>query len=44
MCDVALDPFNSDGHDGVVKDGVIQNDETFKFCVNNLNSGSSERI
>ena len=28
ICDVALDPFNSDGHDGLVKDGVIVNDET----------------
>ncbi len=26
--DVALDPYNSDGHDGLVKDGVILNDET----------------
>lgn len=28
ICDVALDPFNSDGHDGIVKDGKILNDET----------------
>ncbi|MFQ5765078.1 MAG: porphobilinogen synthase, partial [Rhodospirillales bacterium] len=28
LCDVALDPFNSDGHDGLVRDGVILNDET----------------
>jgi porphobilinogen synthase len=28
LCDVALDPFNSDGHDGIVRDGVIVNDET----------------
>ncbi len=28
LCDVALDPYNSDGHDGIVKDGVILNDET----------------
>jgi len=26
MCDVALDPFNSDGHDGIVRDGIIVND------------------
>ena len=26
ICDIALDPFNSDGHDGVVRDGVIPND------------------
>jgi len=28
VCDVALDPYNSDGHDGLVRDGVILNDET----------------
>ncbi|MCB9223398.1 MAG: porphobilinogen synthase [Crocinitomicaceae bacterium] len=28
MSDVALDPYNSDGHDGIVKNGVILNDET----------------
>jgi len=28
ICDVALDPYNSDGHDGIVKDGEILNDET----------------
>jgi porphobilinogen synthase len=28
VTDVALDPYNSDGHDGIVKDGVILNDET----------------
>lgn len=33
MCDVALDPFNADGHDGLVKDGVILNDETIEVLV-----------
>ena len=28
MSDVALDPYSSDGHDGIVKDGKILNDET----------------
>ena len=28
ICDVALDPYTSHGHDGIVKDGVILNDET----------------
>ena len=28
MLDVALDPYNADGHDGIVRDGVILNDET----------------
>lgn len=31
ICDVALDPYNSDGHDGIVKDGEILNDETVKI-------------
>ena len=26
VCDVALDPFNSDGHDGIVVDGYVAND------------------
>ncbi|MEM9099125.1 MAG: porphobilinogen synthase [Pseudomonadota bacterium] len=28
MLDVALDPYNSDGHDGLVDDGIILNDES----------------
>jgi porphobilinogen synthase len=28
MLDVALDPYNSDGHDGLVRDGIVLNDET----------------
>ncbi len=28
MTDVALDPYNANGHDGLVVDGVILNDET----------------
>jgi len=28
MLDVALDPYNADGHDGLVRDGVVLNDET----------------
>ena len=28
VCDAALDPFNADGHDGIVRDGIILNDET----------------
>lgn len=28
ITDVALDPYSSDGHDGLVKDGIILNDET----------------
>lgn len=30
MTDVALDPYSSDGHDGIVKDGIILNDETLE--------------
>jgi porphobilinogen synthase len=28
LCDVALDPFTSHGHDGVIRDGYVDNDET----------------
>jgi porphobilinogen synthase len=28
MLDVALDPYNSDGHDGLMRGGVVVNDET----------------
>ncbi|MBI2241319.1 MAG: porphobilinogen synthase [Magnetospirillum gryphiswaldense] len=31
ICDVALDPFNSDGHDGIVRDGYVVNDETVEI-------------
>ncbi len=31
MTDVALDPYSSDGHDGIVKDGKILNDETVEI-------------
>lgn len=31
ICDVALDPYNSDGHDGLVQDGQILNDETVEI-------------
>jgi len=31
ICDVALDPYNSDGHDGLVEEGKILNDETIEL-------------
>ena len=30
ICDVALDPYNALGHDGLVRDGVILNDPTLE--------------
>ncbi|MER5170145.1 porphobilinogen synthase [Thioclava sp. GXIMD2076] len=33
MTDIALDPYNSLGHDGLVKDGIILNDETVEALV-----------
>jgi len=30
MTDVAMDPYSSDGHDGIVQDGEILNDETLE--------------
>ncbi|MBM3554594.1 MAG: porphobilinogen synthase [Alphaproteobacteria bacterium] len=28
LCDVALDPFTSHGHDGIIREGYVQNDMT----------------
>lgn len=33
ITDIALDPYSSDGHDGIVKDGRILNDETIEVLV-----------
>jgi porphobilinogen synthase len=33
LCDVALDPFTSHGHDGLITDGKILNDETVAVLV-----------
>jgi porphobilinogen synthase len=33
MTDVALDPYNAAGHDGIVRDGVIVNDESVAALV-----------
>ncbi|NUR10801.1 MAG: porphobilinogen synthase [Bradyrhizobium sp.] len=33
LCDVALDPFTSHGHDGLISDGKILNDETVAVLV-----------
>jgi len=33
MCDVALDPYTSHGHDGLLREGVILNDETVAVLV-----------
>lgn len=30
LCDVALDPYTSHGHDGLVRDGYVVNDETIQ--------------
>jgi len=33
VCDVALDPFNSDGHDGIVVDGYVANDLSVEMLI-----------
>ena len=33
ITDIALDPYNSDGHDGILKDNEILNDETVSILV-----------
>jgi porphobilinogen synthase len=33
ICDVALDPYTSHGHDGIVKKKIVDNDETIKILI-----------
>jgi porphobilinogen synthase len=33
MCDVALDPYTSHGHDGLLRSGYVLNDETIKILI-----------
>ena len=33
LCDVALDPYTSHGHDGLIQDGDVHNDSTLKVLV-----------
>ena len=33
MCDVALDPYTSHGHDGIIKNDYVDNDETVKILI-----------
>ena len=33
MCDVALDPYTSHGHDGIIKNNYVDNDETIKILI-----------
>jgi porphobilinogen synthase len=33
ICDVALDPYTSHGHDGIVKKNIVDNDETIKILI-----------
>ena len=33
MCDVALDPYTSHGHDGLLKSGYVLNDETIRVLI-----------
>ena len=34
MCDVALDPYTSHGHDGLIRSNKILNDETIEMLIN----------
>tara|TARA_B110000444_G_scaffold243211_1_gene261321 strand:- start:391 stop:1380 length:990 start_codon:yes stop_codon:yes gene_type:complete len=34
MCDVALDPYTSHGHDGLIKSNEVINDETIEVLIN----------
>tara|TARA_Y100000590_G_scaffold464382_1_gene633684 strand:+ start:1417 stop:2406 length:990 start_codon:yes stop_codon:yes gene_type:complete len=33
MCDVALDPYTSHGHDGIIKNNYVDNEETIKVLI-----------
>ncbi len=33
MCDVALDPYTTHGHDGILKKNYVDNDETIKILI-----------
>ncbi len=33
MCDVALDPYTSHGHDGIIKSNYVMNDETIEILM-----------
>src|SRR5579864_3335793 len=33
LCDVALDPYTTHGHDGVLRAGIVVNDETVEILV-----------
>jgi len=33
MCDVALDPYTSHGHDGILRNNYVDNDETVKILI-----------
>ena len=34
ICDVALDPYSSHGHDGIIADGEVDNDKTLEALAN----------
>ena len=33
ICDVALDPYTSHGHDGILKNGIVNNDKTIEVLI-----------
>jgi porphobilinogen synthase len=42
MCDVALDPFTSHGHDGLLRDGYVANDESVDIlCKQSINQAKA---
>ena len=44
MCDVALDPYTSHGHDGLLKSGYVLNDETIKILIKSIFTSSSNGL
>jgi porphobilinogen synthase len=43
VTDVAMDPYSSDGHDGIVENGHIMNDETLRGIGQNVFSAGTGR-
>ena len=42
ICDVALDPYTSHGHDGVLVDGVVANDESVEILAQQVDGEGGE--
>ena len=44
MCDIALDPYTSHGHDGIIINNKIDNDETLKVLITTSSTECSDGL